>query len=260
MRSIPVVFAIVLGLSSFPVLAASLVELMNSVPPPPTSVGDALAWKRGGDYINPAYLAFKQQLAAEKAEIAALNGGTAPVAATPVEPDSASTPEVKRALRAYDSYLDSIGGKNEPKAALAKRTRWVQAAYGMKQANISKAMTPCEAPCQDPSEIAANQPLLAKRDEAINEELKIWAVLFEDWSKEHAAVVAEGQSQIERTQNGALATTQPARSGVAAYRAAMIREIELTLSISELAVERAVAIETGIGIDAVSGATAKQSR
>ena len=61
-------------------------------------------------------------------------------------------------------------------------------------------------------------------------------------------------AQIAATGDGSKAATPDGKSALAQYRAAMLKEIELTLSVTELAVRRTDAIARN-AVDAISSAT-----
>jgi hypothetical protein len=130
--------------------------------------------------------------------------------------------------------------------ALGKRTRWLQIAMGGKLAAVIK---PADGAPPSPAALAEKQRL-AEQD------LKQWAALSEDWRAGRSNLLTEGQARIAAAQDGALATTSAGRAVIAQYRAAMLKEIELALSITELALKRSYAIDSG-QVDAVSSATRK---
>lgn len=252
---------VALGAAAMSAQAAPVTQLMADIPPPPKDIDAALSWMDGGNFVNPGYLAFKQKVEQEKAEIAALNGGAPPQLGSPVSPDVEEPGQVKRAIRAYDAYLNHNSAERSPEALLKKRTRWVQRAMGQQQMTIAQKMQPCVDPCKDPADIPANANLLAQRDRLLSQELEMWALLFEDWRKSRVDFLNEAEPIIEGAGEGALAQTPQGKAGVATYRAAMLKEVELMLSITELSVQRAAAIDRGLDgsePDSISGATPKQ--
>lgn len=235
--------------------AASLVELLDQVPEPPADVTRALAWMRDGQIVDPAYTQLKQAIETERGAIATLNGGTFPAAtdSVPAAP-TGEPPEVQGALKAYGDYLAANSGKQAPASVLGKRARWLHAAMSGRLGAVLGAMKPCASPCTDAQVLAANQPMMPAREELAEQDLKQWNTLFQDWRSKRRPVVASAQSFLAAAGDGARASSAAARAGLAAYRAAMLREVEATLSVTELALRRANAIETA-DVDAVSGST-----
>ncbi len=248
------VLAAVLGLASLDAKSASLTELLKSVPPPPGDPATAAAWVQNGQIVAPEYTRIKQAIEAERAAIATLAGGAAPAPGTPPPAVSGDAPEVQGAVVGYQAYLAANSDKQEPAAAMAKRTRWIQAAMGQQLKTILDAMKPCPDPCQDATIVAANQPLQQKKQTLAEQELKLWNTLFSDWVKTREPLVSRGDAQIAATGEGARATTAAGKTAVADYRASLLKEVEVTLSLTELSVKRAQAIASG-KVDAVSGAS-----
>lgn len=241
------VLATVLGLSAFSARGATLADLVAQVPPPPRDVATALQWMEGGEIVWPEYTQFKKAIEAERAAIA----GVEDPAAAPV-PSAASPVEVQGVAQAYDEYLSDHAGKKEPAAVLGKRARWLHAAMAGPLGKLLGDMAPCPAPCADPAAIPQDPALMAQKRRLGEQDLKQWTTLFEDWKRvrlpilrEAPAVVASGGDDLRQ------ASTQPV---IARYRAAMLREVELMLSVTEMAVRRIDAIERG-DVDAVSAST-----
>ena len=235
--------------------ATSLVELFDQVPAPPADVTTALGWMRDGQIVAPEYTHLKQAIETQRGAIAALNGGSFPAPAdiAPAAPPG-EAPEVQGALRAYADYLASHSGKQAPAPVLGKRARWLHAAMSGRLGAVLGAMKPCPSPCTDADALAANQPMLPARQELAEQDLKQWNTLFLDWRSKRRGVVASAQSFVAATGDGSRATSAEGRAGLAAYRAAMLREVEVALSVTELALRRANAIEV-VDVDAVSGST-----
>lgn len=257
-RRVPLIAAVAaaFGLSTVPSAhGASLTALFDQVPAPPADVGTALGWLRNGQIVHPDYAQLKQAIEAERTAIATLNGGSLPAPAddAPKLP-STETPEVQGAVRAYTEYLASNSGKQAPAPVLGKRARWLHAAMSGRLGAVLGAMKPCPLPCTDANALAANQPLLPAREELAEQDLRQWNTLFLDWRAKRRGVVASAQAFITAAGEGARATSAEGRAGLAAYRAAMLREVEVALSVTELALRRANAIET-VDVDAVSGST-----
>ncbi|MGQ0529281.1 MAG: hypothetical protein ACT4PG_05550 [Panacagrimonas sp.] len=238
-RYAPFVIA-ALGLSSLDSHAASLSALYSRVPAPPADVATALRWWRDGQIVAPEYQSFVRELEAERAATAALAGGDLPPITIAANLDNTETAEVRQAASAYNAYLTEFADKKEPSAALAKRTRWLQAAMG---GNLQKVM----AQGSD-ADAAAKKARLAQQD------ISQWNTLFADWTRGRAAIVNKAETQIAATRDGAVAVSPAGRVAIAKFRAAMLKEIEVALSVTELAVKRAWAIESGQP-DAVSSPT-----
>lgn len=246
--------AAALGLYALRVHAGSLPELLDQVPPPPADYATALSWTANGAIVEPGYLQLKQALEAERAAIAALNGGAMPATPGAPAPGTSEPVEVQLALKAYADYLDDYSDRKAPLAAVGKRARWLHAAMADKGKAVLSRMRPCPLPCNDPAALAQNQPLLAERRAFAEQDLRQWNTLFSDWRAKRSGIVTQAQAQIAATGEGAKANSAAARSGIAQYRAAMLREIEALLSVTELALKRVVWIESG-DVDAVSAST-----
>jgi hypothetical protein len=246
--------AVFLGVAAFQARAASLTDLLASIPPPPADVPTAVAWIRDGQIVAPEYLRFKQALDAEHAAIVALNGGTEPVPAPVPGVPAGDAPEVQVAVREYDEYLSGHSGDDDPTNAMKKRTRWLQGVMGKRLVAVTQAITPCPDPCADAAIAAKNAPAVAQRDSLAREDLKYWTVLSGAWASERKPLIERAQASIAATGEGAKATTPEGRSAIARYRAAMLHEITVALSVTELAVRRAWSIQTG-QVDAISSAT-----
>lgn len=249
-----VIFAAAVGLSAIEGKAASLSDLHARVPRPPADVATALGWIDKGEIVAPEYTRFKLALEAERTAITALNGGTPPQLVTGSSVDAAESPEVQGAANAYDTYLASHVGDQEPAKVLGKRTRWLQAAMGGRLGAVLPKLAPCPAPCKDAAIIAQNRPVLAEKQRLAQQDMKQWTTLFADWHSKRTAIVDKAQALIAATGEGTKASSAAGRSAIARYRAAMLKEIEVSLSVTELAVNRAYAIETG-EYDALSSPT-----
>lgn len=257
-RRVPLLAAIAtaFGLSTAPCAqAAPPLQLFDQVPAPPADVGTALGWLRNGQIVTPEYAQLKQAIEAERGAIAALNGGSLPAIAdaVPVLPPT-EAPEVQGVVRGYADYLASNSGKQAPASVLGKRARWLHAAMSGRLGAVLGAMKPCASPCTDADALAANQPMLPARQELAEQDLKQWNALFLDWKAGRRGAVASAQTLIAAAGEGASARSTEGRAAIAAYRAAMLREVETALSVTELALKRANAIESG-DVDAVSGST-----
>jgi hypothetical protein len=225
--------ALFLGAAAFQARAASLTDLLAGMPPPPADVSAAVGWIRDGQIVDPAYVRFKQSLEAEHAAIVALNGGIEPVLqGTPSIP-AGDAPEVQVAAREYEDYVATHSGNDDPTNAMNKRTRWLQGAMGKRLAASTAG---------------------PQRDALAREDLKYWIALSGAWASERKPMLERAQATIAATGEGSKATTAEGRSVIARFRAAMLREIEVALSVTELAVRRSWAIETG-QVDAISSAS-----
>ena len=234
--------------------ASSIAALLEQVPAPPPDVATALSWMEGGKVVSPQYVQLKQAIESERAAIAALNGGTLPAPGAAPPSVTGEPVEVQIALKSYADYLEANSGKQDPASAVGKRARWLHAAMRDSLTALLQTVKPCPVPCSDPAALAQNQPLEPKRDELAQQDLRQWGTLFQDWQAKRRAVVADAQAKLTAAGDGAKALTPAARAGLAGYRAAMLREVEATLSVTELALKRANAIESG-DVDAVSGST-----
>ena len=258
------IFLVVFTLGAFSAQAATpLSDLYSDVPKPPAGVAEAMAWVGDGKIVQPKFVAITAALAAERAKIAKLNGGDAPAARVSVPASLTDSAQVQAAARSYAEYLANTQGDEAPQAVLGKRKRWLQAAFGRNQMDISKSMTPCATPCTDEAIIAANTRLMSRRDYELKTEIRAWNAMFDDWKTKRFGVVIAGDSRIGATAGGAAATSAEGRSLMASYQAAMLDEIELLLSISKLCVLRAEAIIKGLDgsePDGISGASKKTAK
>lgn len=252
---------ITLTISAFSAHGAALSDLYDKVPRPPSGLSTALSWVKDGEIVQAEYVAMTKAIADERARIIELNGGKMPESYTSV-PSVNDSPETKAAARAYSDYLLRNQGKNDPKAELSQRKRWLQMAYGGKQMALTRRMAPCASPCTDPAAIEKNKPLLKKRNVELHTEIKSWNALFDDWKKSRLGYIITADPLIAATGGGATATTAEGKAMVASYRAAMLREVEYLLSITKLCLLRAEAIYKGLDgseSDAITGATKKTS-
>ena len=235
-RRLPILAAVTAAFGLSSAQAASLVELFDQVPAPPADVTTALGWMRDGRIVAPEYTQLKQAIEAERGAIAALNGGSFPAVSdsAPLAPMS-EPPEVQGALRAYGEYLASNSGKQAPAPVLGKRARWLHAAMSGRLGAVLGAMKPCPAPCTDAQVIAANQPMMPARQELAEQDLKQWNTLFLDWQSKRRGVVTSAQAFMKATGDGSHATSAEGRAGLASYRAAMLREVEVALALPSAA-------------------------
>lgn len=239
--------------------AATFAELMASVPPPPKDMGTAVSWVQNGQIIEPGYLQLKAAMDAERAAEIALNGGTPPLLGSAPSANIPESPEVQNAIRGYAAYLGENSGAKEPKAALAKRTRWLQAAMGEPMVKLFAKWTKCANPCTDPAINAANAPFEAQKRDMVDHDLRTWTSLFTDWKTTRTPIVAKASALIGAAGDGSKAATPDGRAAMAAYRAAILKEVELTLSITELAVRRSDAIARN-DVDSISSSTRNRAK
>ncbi|MDP9140757.1 MAG: hypothetical protein M3O62_08215 [Pseudomonadota bacterium] len=252
MRPIHLLTAVLLC-AAFPTAqATSYVELYQQMPVPSTDIAATRAAVQDGRITAPELLRFKQVLQDEKAAITALNGGAYPEPSdTAPEIPSTDTLEVRSAARAFAGYLATNAGDRSPAKAMTKRSRWVQRAKGQQQRDLAKRAGDCPEPC---AEIAA------QRERLIGEELVAWDTLFKDWQTTRAPMLATAQPMLAATDFGAKAGTPEGKHLIARYRAAMLEEIEVLFSVTEIAVLRTDAFSRNAGDtmpDALSGATKK---
>ena len=248
------IIAAVIGLAAFNARATSVQELMSTVPPPPRDVTTALSWLKDGKIVAPEYTRFKQALEAERASIVALNGGALPTDTLAPTLSAPESPEVQEAAKGYATYLEDNTGKKDPAMLLGKRARWLHAAMVDNFKALLGKMAPCPVPCADPAALAKNQPVQGERYKLGQQDLDQWTTLFLDWQKKRSAVVNAAQAQLAAAGEGAKASTPAGKTAVARYRAAMLREVELTLSVTELALKRTDAVERG-DVDTVTAST-----
>ncbi len=257
------ILVLALSLSAVSAHSGTLSDLYDSVPRPPADAATALTWVKGGKIVQSDFVAINKALAAARTNITALNGGKMPEARVAVPASIADSVEVQAAAASYADYLAMNKGDKAPQAVLGKRKRWVQAAFGRTQMNISQKMTPCELPCLDESIVIANQPLILARDQELKTEIRGWNAMYDDWKKKRFGAVMTADTRVAAAAEGAAATTVQGRSLMASYQAAILDEIELLLSISELSVLRTEAIMQGLDgsePDGISGATQKTAK
>lgn len=249
-----------LGMCTLPVAAASLSELFSAVPRPPADTATAVSWVDDDAIVQAEVVALRQTIDSERKAIAELYGGVAPQPGQPAAAAPDDAPELQRAARAYAEYLAANGGERSPQAALAKRKRWLQRALGQQQMEVNRRMRPCPEPCADAEVLAENQRHLQARVRILDTELKTWNALFDDWKKTRGAYVIPGDLSIGAAIGVAASASPRGRAALASYRSAMLDEVEMLLSITELSVLRATAIMTGLDEsvpDSISGATKK---
>ena len=176
--------------------------------------------------------------------------------------NSADGPELRAVAKSFRHYLANNSGEDSPQAALSKRKRWLQRAYGQEQLEISQAMTPCATPCTDKAIYDANIPYLRQRQSILKLEIRSWNALFDDWKKTRRRELVAADTALQAALAGGVdaETDGGGEALVANYRAAMLKEIELMLSITKLCALRVEAIMKGLDgsePDAISGATKK---
>lgn len=239
--------------------AATLAELMASVPAPPKDMPTAVSWMSNGQLVEPGIVQLKALIDAERASEIALNGGTPPMIGAAPSANIPESPEVQNAIRGYAAYLADNSGAKEPGAALKKRTRWLQAAMGEPMVKLFAKWTRCATPCTDPAINAANAPFEAQKLDMVDHDLRTWTSLFTDWKNSRTPVVAKSSALIAAAGDGAKAATPDGRAAMAAYRAAILKEVELSLSITELAVRRSDAIARN-DVDSISSSTRNKAK
>lgn len=160
---------------------------------------------------------------------------------------------VRAAIDAYNAYVQ--GTLTEvPTMTLGKRTQALQARFDAQHAAMSKKLKYCDVGCTDDDGTEANNREVWKQKRAISDqELQAWAALFREWQAARASVVAKGESDLAATGNGSLSKSNTNKGVLAMYRGAMLSEIELLLSITRDATNRAAAIERGARANAALG-------
>lgn len=242
--------------------AASLAELFERTPAPPTDVAVALAASRDGVLVAPELVAFREALAAERAAAAMLDAGASQAPTASLDIDGSASPQLQRIVQGYNAYIAANSGDKAPKAVIGNRVRWVQKAMGQQQLRITQGLKPCATPCADPAVAEHNQAQLQRRARTLATELEMWTALYADWRSKRGGTIADAQERIAAVGDAATLSPQ-ARSALARYRMAMLDEIELLFSITELAVTRAPIIDRGIDgsePDSISGATRKTAK
>ena len=236
--------AAALGLSTLKADAATVSNLWEQVPEPPASIGEALAAWEGDHLAMPRAKYLLDQMNAERLAITQIEQGGG-------QDSGAVDSELEQTLEiAYARYAQKNSDARAPDVLLAKRTRWLQSAMGGRLSKLLASMTPCEVPCSDPEIIARNAPQEARKRELLSQDLSQWRALFDDWKAKRTPIIRRGLQVIGSVEPKALGAS--ARSVLAQYRTAMLRETELLLSITELAVKRSHAIDSG-QVDAVTG-------
>lgn len=263
MRRSPVLqllfYIFILSIQAVSARGESLSALYTSVPRPPADIETALSWVNEGEIVEPTILAFEARLAAEEAAVATLNGGQAPeLSGHAVVNLNAASADLQAVAASFRRYLEGHSGDDSPHAALAKRKRWLQRAYGQEQLDISQAMTPCQSPCTDNTVYQANLPYLRQRQSVLKLEIRSWNALFDDWRKTRRRDLMAADTVLAAIDTAAASDTD--KRLIAAYRGAILEEITLMLSITTLAVLRVEAVMRGLDgsePDAISGATKK---
>lgn len=258
----PLLYALTFAAFTAGAQAASLTELFERTPAPPTDVAVALAASRDGVLVAPELVAFREALAAERAAAAMLDAGASQTPTAAPALDGSAPLQLQRIVQGYDDYVAANSGDKAPKAVIAKRVRWVQKAMGQQQLRITQGLKPCATPCADAVVAEHNQAQLQRRAKTLATELEMWTAMFQDWRAKRGSVIADAQERIAAVGDAATLSPQ-ARSAVARYRMAMLDEIELLFSITELAVTRAPVIDRGIDgsePDSISGATRKTAK
>jgi len=258
LRYSPFVIA-ALGLISPGTQAATFGEMIASVPAPPKDMATAVSWMENGQIVEPGYLRLKAAIEAERTAEIILNGGTPPLMGSAPSANIPEAPEVQAAIRGYGAYLAENAGAKEPKAALSKRTRWLQAAMGEPMVKLFAKWKPCPSPCQDPALVAANAPFEAQKLDMVEHDLRTWTSLFTDWKNSRTPIVTRASALITAAGDGAKAATPDGRAAMAQYRAAILKEVELSLSITELAVRRTDAIARN-AVDSISSSTRNKAK
>lgn len=235
-----------------------MLELYTALPRPPANIDAALSWVEGGEIVEPGVLAFEATLTDEIKGVATVAGSDAAAVSDVVLPNSAGGAELRAVAKSFRHYLANNSGEDSPQAALSKRKRWLQRAYGQEQLEISQAMTPCATPCTDKAIYDANIPYLRQRQSILKLEIRSWNALFDDWRKTRRREIVAADTALQAI--AADGVGEKGRALMAQYRGAILKEIELMLSITKLCALRVEAIMKGLDgsePDAISGATKK---
>lgn len=229
-----------LGLSAFNARAGSPIEYWHQVPAPPESSVIAQQWWGQDAWRSSEVLSLLDQLEAEREQLLALSRTTVA--------DREST----ELQISYARYQQQHGGDRAPDVLLGKRTRWLQAAMGGRLAKLLAKITPCPSPCTDSDLVARNAPHEARKQELLQQDLKQWGALFADWKGKRTALLRRGELETQEPKPESLG--EKSRRAYIAYRRALLKEVELLLSVTELAVKRNAQISMG-KVDAVTGAS-----
>ncbi|MFP5305250.1 MAG: hypothetical protein ACLGI7_05415 [Gammaproteobacteria bacterium] len=259
MSILRVVCVALAALLAVPAAAGSLVALFDAVPPPPLDAATAIGWVTAATISDPQLQAVRERLVAERAALAVLDVGAA-AAADSSPPPAGVAPALQRIIDGYDGYRAAHAGDQAAAVVVGKRKRWVQKAKGRQQLEISRALQPCADPCTDAGIVAHNRMQLQRRAQTLATELKMWNAMFVDWRTKRRSLIVDAEQRLAAAADADLRASADARAAAARYRGAMLDEIELLLSITELAVIRAAAIERGLDgsePDSISGATRK---
>ncbi len=190
--------------------AASLVDLLLQTPPPPSDGPTAAAWVRDGAVIAPGFLAFEARLRQER---------VAGAAAVTSLGDAAS---VLAAVRGYTAYRAQNSGVRDPQRVLDARSAWLIRRF-------------------DGIRPSPEVTMLADHN-LLDDELKAWNGLFASWQSARRGVVARGEAELAAAGDPATIRDAGQAAALSAYRLALLREIDLQLSITRNAVTRAAAL------------------
>lgn len=151
-------------------------------------------------------------------------------------------PQVLAAIDAYNAYVQGTL-KEVPTVTLGKRTEAIRARFEAQHAAMSKKLKYCDVGCTDIDGTEANNREVWKQKRAISDqELQAWAALFREWQAARAPVIAKGERDLAAV---SLSKSNTNKSTLAMYHGAMLSEIELLLSVTRDATNRAASIERG---------------
>ena len=189
--------------------AASFVELSQQIPAPPADAGSAKAWISEGRIVAPDFTRLEAALQQEKA--------ARPSPAMTQSGVTNKAPAVAVAVSSYQDYLARNSGEREPALLLRKRTDWIAKRFdGVRKRMGTQAVGD---------------------HNAVDDELKAWGGLFRDWQATRTSALERADAAMAAL-SGHSGLDPAQHQTIMAYRLAMIREIEIELSITRLALER----------------------
>ncbi|MDP9139799.1 MAG: hypothetical protein M3O62_03290 [Pseudomonadota bacterium] len=161
---------------------------------------------------------------------------------------------VLAAIDAYNTYIQTTQMASSLVIELGKRTEAITAKFDAQQQNTAKKLKYCDVGCTDDAGVDANnRAVWAEKRTIADAELKAWAALFSEWQASRTATIAKAERDLAATGYGALSKSGTNRGTLNAYYGAMLSEVELLLSITRDAAERAAAVDRGAKANAAAG-------
>jgi hypothetical protein len=194
-----------------PIWAAPLLlDLFLKAPAPPSDGTAAATWVRDGQIVAGELLSFEARLRQETMAAAKRTDSSSP--------STTDRLAVLAAVQSYDAYKAQNSEDQDPALLLGKRSAWISKRFdGVRKRMGSKAVGD---------------------HNAVDDELKAWGGLFRDWQTSRRTILEKAQAELAAVDAFHARLDEPQRQSIAAYRSAMIREIEIELSITRLALER----------------------